>query len=70
MFFFLCIEDRIEFSLCDFHYNVTKHLDESSVAVICETRIFCQCSQSFYRLIVQTQVQDGVHHTRHGDLST
>ena len=49
----------------DAHYDVTEHLNESSVGIICETRISCQCRKAFYSLVIQSQIQDRVHHARH-----
>ena len=35
----LCIKNFIELFLADFHYDIAKHLYESSIVVICKTRI-------------------------------
>ncbi|EJX10029.1 hypothetical protein EVA_01863 [gut metagenome] len=51
-------------------YHVTVHLYETAVSIVCETRVVGLLSQTFYYLVVQTEVEDGVHHTRHRSAST
>ena len=69
LFFLHLVDELLEVLLADFHNNVGEHLDETSVGVIYETlesRIRVALDHSSYNVVVQTQVQDGVHHTRHG----
>ena len=47
------------------HDHITIHLNESTVAIPGETLIATRLGQSLHGLIVQTKVQDGIHHTRH-----
>ena len=46
-------------------HDVPKHVDQSSVSVIRKTLVVGRLGKSFGSLIVQTEVQDGVHHPRH-----
>ena len=73
LFFLHLVDQLFEVLLTNFHNNVGEHLNESSVRVIYEpfkSRIriaFDHCSNN---VVIQTEVQDGVHHTRHGSTST
>ena len=64
-------DDRLErlvlFSgpLLHAHDHVAIHLDESAVAVESETLVFGQTSQPLDGRVVQTEVQNRVHHTGH-----
>ena len=50
------IDQLFKILLSNFHNNVGKHLDESSVAVPCPARITGLCSQNLYYFLIQTQV--------------
>ena len=45
--------------------NVAIHLNEAAVSIVSEARIVGFAGQTFNDLIVQTKVQDCVHHARH-----
>ena len=64
--FFHLVDLDLEQALRDHHNNVCKHLHETAVAVVCEAGVAGLLGQAFHSLIVQAQVQDGVHHARHG----
>ena len=51
--------------LLDTHDDVAVHLDEATVAVVGEAAVAGQLLQALDGLVVETQVEDGVHHTRH-----
>ena len=63
---FHLIDQSLKVLLADFHNNVGVHLNESSVAVPCPTSIARLLSDNIYNVLIQSKVQDGVHHTRHG----
>ena len=67
---FLSIKYLIKFSFRNFLYNITEHLDETAITVHGKPSVFRQSSQTLHAVVVQTQIQDGVHHARHGDHST
>ena len=48
------------------HHDVGEHLDEAAVRVPRETGIFSLLDETVDRLIVQAEVQNRVHHARHG----
>ena len=48
------------------HDDVGEHLDEAAVGVPCETGIFRLLDKAVDGLVVQTQVQNRVHHAGHG----
>ena len=47
--------------------HITVHLDEAAVAVPSETFIAGRPGKAFDRLVVQAEVEHGVHHARHGN---
>ena len=51
-------------------YHVAIHLYETTVRVPSETGIARFLGDGFYGLVVHTQVEHGIHHTRHGDAGT
>ena len=52
-------------ALAQLHDDVRVHLDEAAVAVICKTGVRSLLCQTFNSLVVQAQVQDGIHHAGH-----
>ena len=66
-FLLAAVKDLIEFGLRDFHYDVTEHLNETSVAVVSKTLVAGLGSQALYGIVIQSQVQNRVHHSRHGN---
>ena len=46
-------------------HHVAIHLHETAISVVGEAGVVGLTSQTFYHLIVQTEVEDGIHHTRH-----
>ena len=54
----------------DSHDHIAIHLDKSAVAVPGKTCIATGCGKRFDGFIIETQVEDGVHHTGHGFAST
>ena len=56
----------VEVGLFDLHYDIAKHLHESAVAVISESVISGFLGKTFNSYIVESQVEDGIHHSRHG----
>ena len=51
-------------------HNIAIHLYKTTIRIPCETRITRLTGQAFHNLIVQTQVQNSIHHTRHGSTGT
>ena len=47
------------------HNHVAVHLDKSAVGIPSETRIICFFCEPFNNLVVQSQIQNRVHHSRH-----
>ena len=59
--------------LADFHDDIREHLDESAVGVIHKTlefRVRISLNHRCNHFVVQTQIQNGVHHTGHGSACT
>jgi len=60
----------LEQALRDHHDDVGEHLHEAAVAVVSEAGVAGLFSQALNCLVVQAQVQDGIHHAGHGLTST
>ena len=63
---FHCIDQLLEVLLTYFHNNVGIHLDKSSIAVPSPTRVAGLLSDYVNNGLIQTKVQNGIHHTGHG----
>ena len=46
-------------------HDVTVHLHEATIGVVYEVGVAGFCHQTFGHLVVETEVEDGVHHTGH-----
>ena len=66
--FLLAVEDFVEIVLADFEHYVAVHLNEAAVAIVGEARVVAFGGQRLHGLVVQPEVEDGVHHARHGEL--
>ena len=60
------VDQLLKILLADFHNNIRIHLDESAVAVPCPALVARLGRYDAYYLFIQSQVQDCIHHTRHG----
>ena len=54
--------------LFDVEDDVAEHLDEAAVGVVGEARILGAGGQGLDALIVEAEVEDGIHHAGHGEL--
>ena len=50
----------------DAKHDVAVHLDETPVAVVGESRIVREAGETGGGLIVQAEIENGIHHARHG----
>ena len=62
------VEDVLELLLGNVEHDVAEHLDQAAIGVICETGIAAALGQRFDSLVVEAEVEDGVHHAGHGEL--
>ena len=63
------VDELLEVLLADFHDDVGEHLDEAAVGVIhkaLELGVGVALDHGGDDVVVQTEVQDGVHHAGHG----
>ena len=60
------IDECFEIFLTDFHNDVGEHLNKSSVAVPSPSGVTGLLCKHFNNLLVQAEIEDGVHHTGHG----
>ena len=63
---FFVLENLLEHLVVEAEHNVGIHLDEAAIAVIGEARIMRVMRQRLHGLVVQTQIQDRIHHAGHG----
>jgi hypothetical protein len=60
------VEDVLEYAVVDAEHNVRIHLDEAPVAVVGEPLATRFGGQPLHGRVVETEVEDGVHHAGHG----
>ena len=65
---FLAVENVLKLGFIDVEHDVAEHLDQSAVGVVRKPRIVRQPGQCLHALVVQPEVQDRIHHARHGKL--
>ena len=53
----------------DAHDDVREHLDEAAVGVVGKARVLGLLDEALDGVIVEAEVEDGVHHARHGERS-
>ena len=60
------VDELLEVLLAHLHDDVGVHLDEAAVAVPGPAGVAGLLGQHVHHVLVQTQIQDGVHHAGHG----
>ena len=63
------VDELLEVLLADFHNDVGEHLDEAAIGVVNETLevgVGVARDHGGDDVVVETEVQDGVHHAGHG----
>ena len=60
------LECILELCMRNTHYNVSEHLDETSVAVPCESLVSCLLDKCIKGIWIKTKVKDSIHHAWHG----
>ncbi|OPZ45338.1 MAG: hypothetical protein BWY95_01988 [Bacteroidetes bacterium ADurb.BinA104] len=45
--------------------HVTVHLDKTAIAVPSKMGIVCLACKTFHSLVIESEVQNGIHHARH-----
>ena len=60
------VDELLKVLLAHFHHYVGVHLDEAAVAVPGPAGVAGLLGQHVHHVLVQTQIQDGVHHAGHG----
>ena len=64
----LAVEDFFERVLGNVEHDGAEHLNQAAIGVVGEARIVAALGQALDRLVVQAEVEDGVHHAGHGEL--
>src|SRR5690606_39062547 len=60
-------EQLFEVPAMNAEYDITVHLQEATVRVVGEPRVASLARQTLHGAIVQAEVEDRLHHSRHGD---
>ena len=60
------VDELLKILLAHFHHHVGIHLDEAAVGVIGEAGVVGLLGKGFHHLVVEAEVEDGVHHAGHG----
>ena len=55
----------LEHAMIDTEDHIAVHLDEAAIAVIGEARIARQGREAFNSLVVEAEVENGIHHAGH-----
>ena len=69
LLFLHLVDELFKVLLTDLHNNVGEHLDKSSVAVPCPARIAGFLRHDLDDLLVETEIQNGIHHAGHRSAS-
>ena len=56
----------LAFTLLHAHDHVAIHLEEAAVGIVGEPRVTRLCGDGLHDRVVHAQVEDRVHHARHG----
>ena len=56
---------RFEVVVLHFENHVAEHVDEPAIAVVCEASVARFFLEGGDRLVVHSEIQDGIHHARH-----
>ena len=59
------VEDLLEVMMLEAEHHVRIHGDEAAIAVIGEAAIARELRQRFHGLVVEAEIEHGVHHARH-----
>ena len=70
LLFLHLIDELLEIFFADFHNDVRIHLDEAAIAVVCPTGVAGFGGERLHDFLVEAEVEDGVHHARHGSART
>ena len=62
------VEDVLELLLGNIENHVAEHLDQAAIGVIGKAGIVAELGQRFDGLVVEAEVENGVHHAGHGEL--
>ncbi len=57
-------------ALLNAEHHITIHLHEAAVAIPCKARVFGCLGECLHGLVVEAEVEDGVHHAGHGVTGT
>ncbi len=62
---FVCVEHFLEGVMRDVEHHVRIHLDEAAIGIVGETPVAGLGGERFHGLVVEAEIEDGVHHAGH-----
>ncbi len=60
------VQNPLKIGFRNLHHDIREHLNKSAVGIICKPGISGLSGKALHGCIRKTQIQDGIHHTRHG----
>ena len=66
LFLLHLVDELFKVFFADFHDDVREHLDEAAIAVVRPTGVAGFFGDDFHHFLVETEVEDGIHHAGHG----
>ena len=64
------VKRDFELVVFDAHHHIAEHVDQAAVGVVSETIVVGRFGQTFGGHVVESKIQNGIHHPGHGDGST
>jgi hypothetical protein len=59
------LEQLLKHCVWDAHHHVAKHGNKAAVGIIRKTRVVRHLNETLHGLVIEADVQDGIHHARH-----
>ena len=60
------VDQFFKFGFIQTHDDIAEHLNKTTIGIISETLVVRLCFNDFNNRVVHTEIENGVHHTRHG----
>ena len=67
LLFLFGIENFIESIFRNLQHDIAEHLNQSAVGIGCKARIIAALGQGLHAFVVQSQIEDRIHHSGHGE---
>ena len=68
--FLLGVKYFLKFGFRQLQHDAAKHLNEATIGIIGKARVLAETGQCFDAFVVEAEIQNRIHHARHGKLRT